>query len=145
VRTALEPTALAAALRREVQLMDPNLPIYDVQTMEERVANATARTRVTGLLLALFASVALGAVRRDIAALILRYGGVLVGLGVILGLLGALSATRVMRSLLFEIEPTDPVVFAFLTVCTIFVAFAASAAPALRATRVDPLVALKSE
>jgi putative ABC transport system permease protein len=173
LRTDDRPTALAAAIRREVQRIDPNLPIYDVQTMEQRIGAATARTRVTGLLLAVFAAVALllaligiygvvayavtqrtreiglrialGAVRTDIAALVLPYSSALVGAGLGLGLLGAWSTTRVLRSLLYEVEPSDPVVFASLTIATVLVAFAASAVPALRATRVDPLIALRSE
>jgi putative ABC transport system permease protein len=160
-------------VRGEVQRLDPNLPIYDVQTMEQRVGAATARTRVTGLLLTVFAAtalllaligiygvvayavaqrtrelglrIALGAARTHVAALVLRHGGVLVGLGLALGLLGAWSTTRVLRSLLFEVQPTDPVVFVALALVTMAVAFVASAIPALRATRVDPLVALKSE
>jgi putative ABC transport system permease protein len=173
LRTSGEPTALASAIRREVRRLDPNLPIYDVQTMEQRVGAATARTRVTGLMLALFATVALllalvgiygvvayavtqrtreigvrialGAVRSDVAALVLRYGTALVALGVIFGLLGAWSTTRVLRALLYEVEPTDPIVFASLTVVTMLVALAASAAPAVRAMRIDPLVALKTD
>jgi putative ABC transport system permease protein len=173
VRTAGDPSALAATLRREVQALDPNLPVHDVQTMEQRVGGASARTRVTGMLLALFAGVALllalvgiyavvsyavtqrtrelgvrialGAARSDVAALVLRHSGLLVGLGIGLGLIGALATTRVLRALLYEVQPTDPVVFASLTFVTVIVALAASAAPAVRATRVDPLTALKSE
>ncbi len=173
LRTDGRPIALAAAIRRDVQRIDANLPIYDVQTMEQRIGAATARTRVTGLLLAVFAAVALmlaligiysvvayavtqrtreiglrialGAARTDIAALVLPHSATLVGVGLGLGLLGAWSTTRVLRALLYEVEPTDPVVFVSLTVATVLVAFAASALPALRATRVDPLIALKAE
>jgi putative ABC transport system permease protein len=173
LRSAGDPASLAAALRREVQALDPNLPIYDVKTMEQRVGGASARTRVTGLLLTLFAVVALllalvgvygvvsyavaqrtrelgvrialGAARSHVAALILHHSGTLVGLGIGLGLLGALATTRILRSLLYEVQPTDPLVFTLLTVATVAVAFAASAAPALRAARVDPLTALRSE
>jgi predicted permease len=173
VRTAGEPAALAAAIRREVQRLDPGLPIYDVQTMEQRIGVATARTRVTGMLLALFAAVALmlatigiygvvaqavaqrtheigvrialGAVHGDVLAMILRHSAALVGSGLGLGVLGAWSATGVLRSLLYEVEPTDPAVFLSLAGATVLVALAASAVPALRATRVDPLVALRHE
>jgi predicted permease len=173
LRTAGSPEALSAAVRREVQRLDPNLPIYDVQTMEQRVGAATARTRVTGLLLALFATtalllallgvygvvayavsqrvreislrIALGALRSDIARLVLPHSVTLVSLGLGLGVLGAWSSTRVLRSLLYEVQPTDPLVFISLALATLLVAFAASALPILRATRVDPLTALKSE
>jgi len=173
VRTTSSPAALAPALRREVQALDPNLPIYDVQTIEQRVSSATARTRVTGVLLALFAAlalllaligiygvvayavtqrtpelgirIALGAARSHVAGLVLRHSAALVGLGLTIGLLGAFAATRVLRSLLYEVEPTDPVVFAVLSLATLLSAFVASALPAIRATRVDPIIALKSE
>jgi putative ABC transport system permease protein len=89
--------------------------------------------------------IALGAPRTDVATLILRHSAALVGPGLGLGLLGAWGTTRVLRSLLYEVEPTDPVVFAFLALVTVLGAFAASAAPALRALRVDPVVALKAD
>ncbi|MGH7470863.1 MAG: ADOP family duplicated permease [Longimicrobiales bacterium] len=173
VRTSGRPLALAAAIRREVQRLDPNLPVYDVQTMEKRVRAATERTRVTGLLLGAFAAtalllaligiyglvayavtqrtreiglrIALGAGRADVARLMLPYSALLVGLGLGVGLLGAWSTTRVLRSLLFEVETTDPLVFASLTALTLVVALAASALPAFRAARLDPLTALRSE
>jgi predicted permease len=173
VRTTVAPSALITTVRKEVQRLDPNLPIFDVMTMQERVGVATARTRVTGLLLGLFAAtslvlalvgiygviafavaqrarefglrIALGAAKSDIARLIFRYGATVVGLGIVIGLLGALATTRVLRSMLFEIEPTDPVTFVILTVVTVVVAFAATTAPAIRAMRVDPMIALKSE
>jgi ABC-type antimicrobial peptide transport system permease subunit len=173
LRTSVKPTAVLSGVRREVQRIDPNLPVYDAATMEERVGNATARTRVTGILLALFAGVALvlslvgiygvvayavtqrtreiglrialGAERSAVAGMVLRYGGALVAIGLVVGLLGAFAATRVLRSLLYEVQPTDPTTFGVLTVLTGLVALAGTAAPAWRATRVDPLTALKSE
>ena len=173
VRTAADPLALAGAVRREVQRLNPNLPIYDVQTMEQRVGTATARTRVTGLWLTLFAviaallaligiygvvayavtqrtrefgvRVALGAASTDVAALVLRHSAAVVGLGVVVGLIGAWSATRVLRSLLYDVAPNEPAVFISLTVATLVVAFAATALPVRRATRVDPVIALKAE
>ena len=173
VRTANRPSALTAALRREVQRLDPNLPVYDILTMEERVAAATARTRVTSLLLAFLAGtalllaligvygviayavsqrtreiglrIALGAARSDVAALVLPQTALLVGLGLGLGLLGAWSTTRVLGSLLFEVEATDPLIFGSLTLATLIVAFAASVVPVLRATRLHPISALKAQ
>jgi hypothetical protein len=173
LRTSVKPTAVLSGVRREVQRIDPNLPIYDAATMEERVGNATARTRVTGILLTLFAGVALvlslvgiygvvayavtqrtreiglrialGAERSAVAGMVLRYGTAMVAIGLVVGLLGAFAATRVLRSMLYEVQPTDPATFAVLTVLTGLVALAGTAAPAWRATRVDPLTALKSE
>ena len=173
LRTSVQPTAVLSGVRREVRRIDPNLAVYDAATMEERVGNATARTRVTGILLALFAGVALvlslvgiygvvayavtqrtreiglrialGAERSAVAGMVLRYGGALVAIGLVVGLLGAFAATRVLRSLLYEVQPTDPTTFGVLTVLTGLVALAGTAAPAWRATRVDPLTALKSE
>jgi putative ABC transport system permease protein len=173
VRTAGEPITLADAIRREVQRIEPDLPIYDVQTMEQRIGTATARTRMTGILLAFFAAVALllelvgiygvvagavaqrtheigvrlavGALRPDIATLILRHGAALAALGLALGVPAAWSTTRVLSSLLYEVEPADPVVFASVAIATALVTLAASAVPALRAARVDPLIALKAE
>ncbi len=173
LRTTVPPADVLSGVRRELQRMDPNLPIYNALTMEERVGNATARTRITSILLTLFAGVALvlslvgiygvvayavtqrtreiglrialGADRSAVAGLVLRYGTTMVGIGLGVGLLAAFAATRVLRSLLYEVQPTDPVTFAVLTVLTGLVALAGTAAPAWRATRVDPLVALKSE
>jgi predicted permease len=173
VRTAGEPALLAAALRSEVRRLDPDLPLYDVKTMEERVGAATAASRLTAMLLGLFAGVALllalmgiygvvagavaqrareigvrvalGAPRSGVIALVLRQGAILIVPGVLLGIAGAWSATRVLRSLLYEIDPGDPVVFAYLTLLTAGVTMLACAAPAVRALRVDPVVALRSE
>jgi putative ABC transport system permease protein len=173
LRTSVKPTAVLSGVRREVQRIDPNLPVYDAATMEERVGNATARTRVTSVLLTLFAGVALvlslvgiygvvayavtqrtreiglrialGAERSAVAGLVLRYGTAMISIGLTAGLLGAFAATRVLRSMLYEVRPTDPTTFAVLTVVTGLVALAGTAAPAWRATRVDPLTALKSE
>jgi predicted permease len=173
LRTTVEPTAVLSGVRRELQRIDPNLPIYDALTMQERLGNVTARTRITGVLLTLFAGVALvlslvgiygvvayavtqrtreiglrialGAERTAVAGLVLRYGSLMVGIGLGIGLLSALAATRVLRSLLYEVQPTDPATFAVLALLTGLVALAGTAAPAWRAARVDPLIALKSE
>ena len=173
LRSAGSPTALTASVRRAVQDIDPTLPIFDVQTMEQRVAGASARTRVTGVLLGVFASialllamigiygvvafavaqrtreiglrVALGAARADVIKLILPYGAGLIGLGLVLGLFGAWGTTRLLRSLLYEIKPTDPAVFVTLIVATLLAGAAACGVPVVRATRVDPLIALKAD
>jgi predicted permease len=173
LRTSVTPTAVLSGVRREVQRMDPNLPLFNPLTMEERIGDSTARTRITGILLTLFAGVALvlslvgiygvvayavtqrtreiglrialGAERSAVAGMVLRYGSAMVGIGLAIGLLSAFAATRVLRSLLYDVQPTDPTTFVSLTVLTGLVALAGTAAPAWRATRVDPLIALKSD
>ena len=97
------------------------------------------RTREIGI------RVALGARRRDVLGLVLREALRLTALGVALGLVGAFVATRVLRSLLFEVKPTDPATFICLSLLLTFVALVASYIPARRATKVDPLVALRYE
>jgi putative ABC transport system permease protein len=97
------------------------------------------RTREIGI------RVALGAHRRDVLGLVLKEALHLTALGVGLGLLGAFAATRVLRSLLFEVKPTDPATFISLSLLLTLVALLASYIPARRATKVDPLVALRYE
>jgi ABC-type lipoprotein release transport system permease subunit len=141
LRTSSNPAALAGAIRQEVERLDPNLPVYDVQTMEQRFGTATARTRVTGMLLALFAVAAF------VLALIGIYG--VVGFTVAqrtreIGLRVALGAPRKHVAAL-TLRYSALLVAAGLALMSAIVAFAASAAPTLRAVRVDPLIALRSE
>jgi predicted permease len=173
VRTAGDPLALVSALRGVVERLNANVPVYDVQTMEARAGAATARTRLTGVLLSLFAAVALvlamvgiygvvafavarrtreigvrvalGASPAGIAALVLRHSAALVAAGLLIGIAGALAATRVLRSLLYDVAPADPATFALLGGVTLVVAFVAGALPVLRALRVDPIVSLRSD
>jgi predicted permease len=173
LRAAGDPAALAPEVRRAVHELDPDLPVYDVQTMEQRVGIATARTRVTGMMLALFAAVALllaligiygvvsyavmhrtreigvrialGAPRANVAALVLRHSATLAGLGLAIGLAGAWTTTRVLRSLLYEVEPTDPRVLVPVAFLLMIAAFVASLLPLVRAVRTDPVMAMKFE
>ena len=173
VRTAVEPETLASAIRGEVRSIDPSLPIANVRTMEEIVGATMSSARFTGFLLMSFAvmalllsaigiygvlsylvsrrtreigiRVAIGAGRSDVLRLILGSGLLLALGGLAVGLGAAFVATRSMRSLLHEVEPADPLTFATVAVVLTVVAVVASLVPAWRATRVDPVLALKAE
>jgi len=171
VRTALEPGGVAAAMVREIQSVDPTIPVYDVQTMEARMSDSLARQRFASTMLGAFAvfalllamvgvygvmsylvtqgtheigvRMALGAQRSGILGMVVRQGMELTVAGVVLGLVGAGALTRVMAALLFGISATDIVTFAAVPILLIMVALVASYLPARRATKVDPQVALR--
>jgi ABC-type antimicrobial peptide transport system permease subunit len=173
IRTVGDPTALVATASGEVRTLDPDLPIYNVRTMEQRVDESLARRRFSMLLLTLFAALALGlaaigiygviaylvtqgtrdlgirmalgATPRSIVVLILRHGMSVALIGVGAGLAGAFVLTRFMRKLLFGVAPADPVTFAAVALLLAGVAFVASYVPARRAARVDPMISLRSE
>jgi predicted permease len=173
VRTAGNPSGLGQALRQQVQAVDPNLPVFGEQTMDEVVSASVAQRRfamrVVGLfgVLALFLAgigiygvmaysvtqrtreigirLALGASTGSILNWLLRQGMRLTLIGVGLGLLGAFAITRLLRGLLFGIAPTDLVTYVGLTLLLAAVALLACYIPARRATKVDPLVALRYE
>jgi putative ABC transport system permease protein len=173
VRTASNPLNLVAAIRNEARAMDKEVPVYNVSAMDEILAGATAQPRFSLILLGLFAAVAfalaiaglyavmaysvsqrtheigvrmaLGAQGRDVVKLILWQGLAPLLIGVAIGLAGALAATRVMRTLLFEVSATDPLIFAIVPLLLAGVASLACWIPARRATKVDPLVALRRE
>jgi putative ABC transport system permease protein len=174
VRSAgTEPGSLLQMVRHEIAAVDPNVPIADIRTMQEMVASSLAPWRFTMALLCVFAGVALllasvgiygvlaysvnqrrreigirmslGAQRRDVLQLFLSQGiGVtLIGIGIGLG--GAWAATRIMRSLLYSVSPTDPVVFLSVPLAFVAIALLASFFPARKAARVNPVVALRAE
>lgn len=172
VRSRLDPGAIMNAARREVQAVDPDQPVFTVQTMEQIQAQATWPYRVFGTLFAIFALIALvlsavglyavmaysvtqrtqeigvrmalGAGTRRVMWLVLRRGLVQLTIGLALGLAGALALSQVLTSLLVVGVPArDPVTFAVITTLLAAVAVAACLIPARRATRVDPLVALR--
>jgi ABC-type antimicrobial peptide transport system permease subunit len=173
VRTTNDPRSIAAAVTDEARAMDPNVPVFDVKTMQQRVSESLARRRFAMVALALFAVVAmtlaaigiygvmsytvtertreigirmaLGSPTRDVLRLIVGQGMALAGVGVALGLAGALAATRVMASLLYGISATDPLTFLLISLTLAGVALAACFVPARRATRVDPMIALRYE
>jgi putative ABC transport system permease protein len=173
VRTQGDPLSLAAAVRKEVQGIDMDQPIAAVRTMEDWVDSAVAAPRYRTVLLGLFALVALvlastgiygvmsysvtqrtheigvrmalGARQLDVLKLVVRQGMTLVVIGVALGLAGAIALTRVMSTLLFEVTEKDPATFAAVATLIAVIAFVACYIPAWRATKVDPLVALRYE
>jgi putative ABC transport system permease protein len=173
LRTDGDPRALAAAAGRVVREIDPDQPVAQVRTMEQVLGETVARPRLNLYLLGGFAGVALllaaiglygivsysvtqrrheigvrvalGAKDGDVLRLIVRQGMGLTALGLLVGLAAALAATRVMRSLLFGVAATDPLTLAGVAAFLAAVALLASWLPARRATRVDPMVALRAE
>jgi putative ABC transport system permease protein len=171
VRTAGDPAAIAAAVRRAVTAVDATQPVTRLATMEQVVATSTAQRRLARLLFAAFAGVALvlaaagiygalagmvaerrreiglrsalGATPRQIVALVLRQGARLALAGLVLGALGALGVGRVIHGLLYGVQPTDPLTLAAVAGLLALVATAACLIPARRALRVDPMTALR--
>ena len=173
IRTTGAPLSLTAALKREVAALDPALPLASIRPMDQVVARSIAPQRFNMLLIAAFAGVglaltaigiygvmsysvaqrtnelgiriALGARAADVVRLVLREAFVLAAIALLLGLAGSIALSRVLQSLLFEVTPTDPVTLA--SVCFLVLAVTALAAvlPARRATRIDPLIALRYE
>jgi len=173
IRTAGNPSNLAAAVRREVSAIDRDQPVGAVRTMGQVSSESVAAPRYRTWLLGLFAAVALalsavgiygvisytvaqrthelgirmalGAQSKDVLKLIIGQGIKLALAGVLLGLGGALALTRLVRTLLFGVSATDPLTFALIAALLILVALLACYIPARRATKVDPLVALHYE
>jgi putative ABC transport system permease protein len=173
VKTQLEPSAMASTIHQEVRAIDPALPVTAVQTMTEVVRTSAATPRFNTLLVGAFAllalllagigiagvlatsvsrrtqeigvRLALGARPRTLVAMILREGMVLAAIGLAVGWPVAWMLSRVMGSLLFEVRPRDPLAFAGAAVLMGIVAIAASGIPAWRASRVEPISALRGE
>ena len=171
--TTSDPAALAPAVRAVVNELDREQPLYDVRTMESLVARSVARQRFSMTLIALFAGLAvvlasvgifsvmsflvaqrtheigirmaLGAQRSDILRLVVGHGMTLTVAGLVLGLVGSYFLTRLMEGLLYQVSAKDPLVFAAIPVLLASVALAACYVPARRATKVDPMVALRYE
>jgi len=173
VRSVTEPTGLAAAVTRQIRSLDPDLPIYRMRTMEERVEASLAERRFSMLLLTLFAvlalglaaigiygvmaylvsqgtrelgiRLALGAAPRDLLLLVVRQGMSVAVAGMVLGLAGAFVLTRFMRTLLFGVQASDPATFAAIAATLTLVALVACYVPGRRAARIDPIVSLRTE
>ncbi len=173
VRTAGDPLAIVGAVRNEVRALDSELPVYSVKTLDQYFAESVAQPRFNTLLLALFAGVAmiltavglygviaysveqrtreigvrmaLGAQTGDVLRLIVGQGMKLAMLGVAIGLVTALALTRLMKGLLFGVSASDPLTFAVITLLLMLVALLACWIPARRATKVDPMIALRCD
>ena len=173
VKTDVDPTSMAATVRNAVWQIDKDQPVSDIRTMEEVFADSIARQRFSMLLLAIFASVALvlaavgiygvmsysvaqrtheigirmavGAQTGAVLKLAVSYGMKLVIIGIIVGLVAAFVLTRVMSTLLFGVTATDPATFTLISLLFVIVAAIASYIPARRATKVNPIVALRYE
>jgi putative ABC transport system permease protein len=173
VRTAGNPANFAAALYSEVKALNKNLPAPKVQTMNERLSDVVAEPRFQTLLLGLFGLVALvlvsagvygvvsysvaqrayeigvrmalGAGHREVLRLVIWQGMKLILIGLGAGLAGALGLTRLMKTLLFGVSANDPLTFGSIALLLALVALLACWIPARRATRVNPIIALRSE
>jgi putative ABC transport system permease protein len=173
IRTQHASAGLVEEVKKQVWSVDGQIPVSDVHAMDELIADSLAQQRFNMLLLGLFAALALilaavgiygamafavkqrtheigirsalGAQRVDVLRLVLREGAKIALFGIASGIAGALALTRLMASLLFEVKPTDPAIFAGVAILLAFVALAACYIPARRATRVDPMVALRYE
>jgi putative ABC transport system permease protein len=173
VRTSLDLASLSAAVRSAIHEIDKTIPIYDVATMSERIGEQTGRSRFTGWLMTIFAGIALvlatvglygvmsyavtrrtqeigvrmalGASRGNVLLLVLRQGMPLILAGIVMGLAVALGLTRLISTLLYGVTPTDAFTFGSVSALLVLVALFACWLPARRASRVDPIHALRHE
>jgi len=173
VRTDQEPTSVAASVSMAVRRQDRDLRVEQVATLEQRLADTIARPKAYAVFLAVFASVALvlamigiygviayevtqriqeigirmalGANARQVIVLVMKHAATMTAVGLGVGLAGAVASTRILTSLLFGLSPQDPVTFAAIPALFAIVALCASYLPARRATKVDPLIALRNE
>jgi predicted permease len=173
VRSTLDKSALSPVVRRTVSALDASLPIVGYRSMDEVISDSVARPRFLAQLLGVFATVALllsaigtygvlafavmerrreigirmalGATENGVLAMVLRQGLGLAATGLVIGLLGAAALTRLTTTLLFGVTPLDPPTFVAVGAFMLLVAGAAAIIPARRATRVDPLTALRSD
>jgi putative ABC transport system permease protein len=173
VRTEVDPKSLALTVQREIQAVDPEIPAFSVRTMNEVIADSASDPRFNATLFAVFAGLALvlagvgiygvisysvtlrthemgirlaiGASPGELVKMVVAQGALLASMGTGLGLVAAYALTRLMKSLLFGIEATDPATFVGVTALLMVVAIVASFIPARRAARVDPMVALRYE
>ena len=173
IRTATDPASVVNGVGRIIREQDPNIAVADVQTLDEVVEKSVAQRRLTMLLLTIFAGaalvlaavgiygviaysvtqrtqeigirMALGAQRTDVLGMVMRQSAALALAGIVIGAAGALALTRLMTDLLFEVKPFDPLTFLTVAAALGVIAMLASFIPGHRATRVDPVVALRAE
>jgi len=172
-KTSNDPRSFLPAATKDVGAMDPDLPLFGVKTMEEYMSASVAQPRFNTMLLSIFAGVALvltivglygvmsysvaqrrneigirmalGAQGRDVLLMIVKQGSKLILLGLAIGLFGAYLATRLLASLLFGVTAKDPITFAAVALILSIVGLLACYVPAWRATKVDPMEALRCE
>jgi predicted permease len=172
-RTRIDPSSMTGAIIGQVHALDPDVPVFDIATMQQRFHDSVARQRFATVMLGAFAGfalilavvgvygvmsslvsqgtpdiairMALGAQQKNILSLVLRQGMGLVVIGIATGVLGALILTRVMASLLFNVSAADPLTFLGVAALLTLVALAACYIPARRAVRVDPMIVLRYE
>jgi predicted permease len=173
IRTTSDPVQMTGAITREIQALDPEMPVFDVNTMDHRLYDAMARRRFSTFLLGVFAVIALilaaigiygvmaysvnqrthelgirlalGAQPGNILQLVIKQALILISLGIVIGLTGAFALTRVMSSLLYGVSATDGFTFVIPPLLLGSIALLASYIPARRAAKVDPMVALRYE
>jgi putative ABC transport system permease protein len=173
IRSTGDPQQLAGTVRQTVRSLDPTLPVYDLKTMAQWLDELIAQPRVGTTLLGVLAAIALllaavgiygmisytvaqrtaeigvrlalGAPPRDVLRLIVKQGMRPAIAGIAVGIVGAWVATRLIRGLLFGVSATDPLTFAGVVLFLVAVALLAAYLPARRATRVDPMIALRAE
>jgi putative ABC transport system permease protein len=173
VRTSASPSSLVPSIRGELSAMDKDQPLYNARTVEQVMSESIAKERFNMLLIAIFAvlglvlasvgiygvmsytvaqrtheigvRMALGASTQDVLKMVVRQGMMLALFGTALGLVASFLLTRLMSSLLFNVSATDPLTYVLISLLLIAVALLACLIPALRATRVDPMVALRYE
>jgi putative ABC transport system permease protein len=173
VRTTSNPLGALSSVKSQIQTIDKNLPMDDAETMQQLLSMSTSGRRFNTLLLSLFAMlavllamvgiygvmsysvtqrtheigirIAVGAQTSDVFRIVIGQGMLLALIGVGLGLVGAFALTRLMTTMLFGVEPTDPLTFISLAALLIGVGLVACYVPGRRATRIDPLVALREQ
>ena len=173
VRTSVAPRGMAESIRQAILGIDPDQPVANVRTMEEVIAASVVQRRFILMLLGVFAGaalllaaiglygviacavsqrtrelgirIALGATRQDVLSLVLGQGMKVAAIGILIGVIGALGVTRVLVNLLYEIKPTDPLTFVGVSLLLLLVSLFASWLPARRATKLDPMEALRYE
>ncbi len=173
VRSPADPELLAGLLREEVQKLDPNLPVFSIATLDDVIGRRTVGFRIVSVLFTLLGAIALflacigiysvmafavgnrrqeigirmalGARDNEIVALVARTSVVQMAAGLGLGLVGAFGLTRLISIFMYEVSPTDPLTFGLVLVLLTITAVTAGFVPARRASRVDPLVALRPD
>jgi putative ABC transport system permease protein len=171
LRAKGDPQGLVSAVREAVQSADPNLPVFNIRTMENQLSNELVTQRLSVVLVSLFSilalllaavglygvlaysiaqrtreigiRIALGAESGSILNLVVRQGLIIVGIGLAAGIIGSLILTRLIQSLLYGISGTDPIAVLMAVSVLGLAAFLACVVPALRAIRIDPMIALR--